>query len=186
MGAVAQLCSSTYLMRNGRMEVTGRSEEVIADYLKRSEGSTQGYMMSKDKENKNVYLAECYASNEEGVTTSNFLSTEEVCMNIVTRNSMRNLNASVGLALRDKWGNKLFTSVKSFKHYPEDGFHQVRIPANLLLAGAFSVDVAIFVPNGTVYDYASNCFTFIVSDYESEMSVYTADVGVFNIKCVWT
>ena len=90
------------------------------------------------------------------------------------------------MALRDRLGNKLFTTTKNYVADPGQKRHRVTIPSKLLLSGNYSFDIAIFIPNGSVYDYARECVSIQIYDYESEVAVYnSSDIGSFNIKCTW-
>lgn len=183
MSAVKDLCSNCMLLHGGQIELTGRSSRVIEYYLKPPVDAPHYY--TNEKKSDNILITECSTMNSEGVRMTNFLSSEEVNINILTKNLLLDMDVSIGIAIRDFWGNKLFSSVKNFKKYPGNGNHKIIIPKNLLLTGSFAVDVAAFVPNGPTFDYVKNSVTFYISDYESDMSLYTSDVGVMNIKCDW-
>jgi lipopolysaccharide transport system ATP-binding protein len=183
MAAVRDLCTNSILLAQGQIKLMGKSSDLIENYLKSSNDSIHTYNSSTKA--KGVFVHECYTANEQGVRTSNFINSEEVHLIIKTKNDHLNLVLSVGIALRDSWGNKLFSSVKNFLKYEIENQHKVVVPRNLLLKGSFSIDVALFIPNGITYDYVRDCVAFNISDYESDLAIYTSDVGVLNIKCQW-
>lgn len=183
MAAVGDLCKNSILLANGKIKTIGKTHEIIERYLKSD--NPQDKVYSAEARNDIAYVSRCFATNPNGNVTGNFLTSQEVCINISTIALKSVAPVSVGIAVRDSWGKKLFTTVKNFENYGRENEHKVFIPANLLLSGSFSADVAIFVPNGTVYDYVKECISFYMTDIDSDMAMYGSDVGVLNINCTW-
>ena len=184
MAAVKDLCQNSLLLSNGKVVKRGKSIEVIDTYLKDSAFKNEIY--KGNKKQFDPFVKECFITDINGEVSTSFKASEDIVINILTENPIIETNLSIGVAIRDKWGNKIFTTVKHFSNYPHENHHRMTIPKNLLLEGNFSFDVAIFVPNGNVYDYVRELITFYVNDYESEMASFNnSDIGFLNIKCTW-
>ncbi|MBL7858083.1 MAG: ABC transporter ATP-binding protein [Cyclobacteriaceae bacterium] len=184
MAAVREMCQKTILMNKGRCELIGPSTDVIEMYLKN--GMVQACYEGERKQDS-PYIEKVYSINSSGELGTSFLNEDEIAVCIKTQNTGSVINLSLGLALRDRLGNKLFTTTKKYLAEQGDKLHTVTIPGKLLLSGNYSVDVAIFIPNGSVYDYARECIAIRVDDFESDMAVYSsADIGVINVPCTWT
>jgi lipopolysaccharide transport system ATP-binding protein len=184
MAAVRELCPTSILLGKGKIVKHGKSSDIIDTYLRSSVLDNQVY--KGDKKKLDPFIEQCFTSTEHEELCSTFKISEDILVNIITENPVGGINISVGIALRDKWGNKIFTTVKHFTDYSTRNHHKIIIPKNLLLSGNFSIDAALFIPNGNVYDYAREVINFHVNDYESEMASYNnSDIGIINIQCKW-
>lgn len=184
MAAVKELCQQSILLSGGKIINKGKSDDIIEAYLK---NSSKAEIYKVQKNGYDPYISQCFTSNSTDQPHTEFKVSEDIVINVQTENPGERIQKlSVGVALRDRWGNKIFTTVKHFTDFPTSGIHKVAIPKNIFLSGNFSIDAAIFVPNGSVYDYARECVTFYVTDYESEMAGYNdPDIGIINVKCTW-
>jgi lipopolysaccharide transport system ATP-binding protein len=184
MAAVRQLCQHGILLSQGKIVKQGKSGAIVDAYLNDSVSQHQIYNGSKKK--LDPFILKSYTSTLDGKIKSEFKVSDDIIINVITENPHSGINVSVGIALRDKWSNKVLTTVNHFTNYPSENHHKVVIPRNLFLSGNFSFDAAIFIPNGNVYDYAKECITFSINDLESELAKYNdGDIGFLNIKCQW-
>jgi lipopolysaccharide transport system ATP-binding protein len=183
MAAVRDMCNTTVLLSGGRCEAIGKSNDIIELYLK---NNIDPHMYEGKIKTDVPYIEKVYTTRTDGEHATSFLSSEDVVVKIKTRNPGSKLNLTVGMALRDRLGNKLFTTTNNYSGIEFENLHAVTIPKQLLLAGNFSLDIAVFVPNGSVYDYARECISLRVDDYESDMAQYgSADVGSIHVNCEW-
>jgi lipopolysaccharide transport system ATP-binding protein len=184
MAAIRDMCSKTILLSNGRCEQIGKSNDIIEQYLK---DGVHSHMYEGKPKADTPFIDKAYTAQPNGTLTTGFLSSDDITICIKTQNPGVKLNLTIGVALRDRLGNKLFTTTKGFIGDQNEKMHSVTIPKRLLLSGNYSADIAVFVPNGSVYDYARECLSIRVDDYESEMALYgSADVGSINVNCTWT
>jgi hypothetical protein len=183
MAAVRDLCKTSLLLEKGRLVMQDQSAKVIDRYLQGLIDNNDGY--SNTKEQEMPYIQSLATSSRE-TNTQQFKSSDNITIVIRSRHAKGEMDFSVGVAIRDKWGQKIFTTVKNFLAIGEAHIFRLTIPAYTFVDGVFYVDAALFVPNGQIYDYARECVTFFVNDYESELAIFgSADIGVVNIKCDW-
>jgi len=107
------------------------------------------------------------------------------CSSFVFKGNCIEKNTCLGLTIKSSRGEKIFTTYTQLGAIG-DFRKEVIIPERLLLNGEYFVDVAIFIPNGQLYDYVFNALRFRVFDIESELSIFGENnVGVINVKCEW-
>jgi len=92
---------------------------------------------------------------------------------------------NVGVLVKDKWGQKLFTTTQSFKTNQQLQV-AVTMPARLLLGGAYSIDAALFIPKSVTLEYIKDVTTFTIVDSGSELAIFgDTDIGSFKVDCQW-
>jgi lipopolysaccharide transport system ATP-binding protein len=183
LAAVRDMCSRTVLLNGGTIESIGKSNDIIERYLK---NNTESPVYAGKKKTDAPYIDQAYTTYVNGERTTTFLGTDEIVVRITTENPGPKLNLTIGMAVCDRLGNKLFTTTKSYDAGDFEKTHTVKIPGRLLLSGNYSIDIAVFVPNGSVYEYVRECISLRVDDYESDLALYAnADIGSFHVDCEW-
>lgn len=184
LAAVREMCNKAILLNNGICELIGDSKDIIEVYLK---DKVDGQFYIGKAKSDSPYIQKVYTKRQNNEMTTSFFDNDAIVICIETNNSGIELNATVGVALRDRMGNKLFTSTKNFTAKAGQQIHTVTIPKQLLLSGNYAFDAAIFIPNGSVYDYVRECISIRVDDYESDLAIYgSSDIGTIKVDCAWT
>jgi lipopolysaccharide transport system ATP-binding protein len=183
MGVVSQLCNVGLLLHKGKIVANENIQTIIDRYSTVEANSLDSYNNENPKEFEITKVNILNKNNDQVFTHSEQVP---VKISMYAPNKINGLH--IGVALNDKWKRKVFTS--QYKLVDDDYASQIitkelLIPSHLLLSGNFSVDVATFIPNSTAYSYLQDICNFQIEDFESEMSVYTADVGIINVCCQW-
>lgn len=182
MAAVNLLCANSVLFSGGRLFAKGTSNAVITKYLREAYSSSEYRRASAVKE---IGVLRSRTVDNSGQNKSTFLHNESINIVVEVQNSSGIENVSIGIAVCDQWGTKLFTTVKAFRNYPKLATHRIGLPSGVFAESQFTVDVAVFIPNGVVYDYVRGELSFDIKDYERDLSVNAGDTGIFNVVCKW-
>lgn len=184
MSAVSQLCNLGILLNKGTIAKTGTAAEVLDAYMMLEKNLMEVY---ENINARDFEIAKVYAVNENKAFMFDF--SERIQINIEVKLPHKLSGLHLGVALKDKWKRKIFTTQYTIKDEEFTGGYLLKkifIPSRLLLSGSYSLDVASFIPNSNTYTYLQDICPFKVQDLESELSIYAnADVGVININCQW-
>jgi lipopolysaccharide transport system ATP-binding protein len=186
MAAVANLCDKGLVMNNGMLEFTGLVDDAVKYYMQKSILNGSLYESTKsgpDQVSRVVIIREAQLENES------FSFDDAVKVKILVRHHSKAAGTHVGLAVLDKWHQKIFTD--TFKltdsQLNEDQSEiVVTIPSRTLLAGIYYVDIALFVPRLNNFDYVSDACTFEIEDLQSELALYSGvEIGNVMVRCKW-
>jgi lipopolysaccharide transport system ATP-binding protein len=187
MAAVANLCSQSLVLQNGKAQFKGTSEDGIRFYMLQNSNNAQHYF-NADKNEQNKITEVRILRSETGANGA-YRFSEPV--KLLLKASLQSVVAGthIGVAVLDKWYQKVFTDTFKLekKHYDAGCVSIVLvIPEKTLLAGIYHVDVALFVPRMHNYDYVSDACTFEIEDHDSELAIFGGvDVGNVFVKCKW-
>ncbi len=184
LGAITQLCKKGILLHQGQVIRNDSIQKVLSSYQElEKDNSGKSYTNKTPNEFQIISVSYNLPSASPFFTFS-----DEVSITIDVKLPKNIEGLSLGVVVIDKWKRKIFTTVHCIykKHDEDDNRFLVRIPSHLLLAGLYTLDVATFIPNGTVFQYLNDICPFELEDTESDMAVFgQADVGVINVKCKW-
>jgi lipopolysaccharide transport system ATP-binding protein len=184
MGAVKNLCKKGVILENGKLAFSGGINETIERYIT-SQINSSVYTNDKNP-GKPAFIKKLHLSDTSGETKNTFDFFENVRVNIDIAASEDFSQAfNVGVLVKDKWGQKLFTTTQSFKTNQQLQV-AVTMPARLLLGGAYSIDAALFIPKSVTLEYIKDVTTFTIVDSGSELAIFgDTDIGSFKVDCQW-
>jgi lipopolysaccharide transport system ATP-binding protein len=178
MAAVKQLCKVGILLSNGEIRDMGDVDAAIKEYqksvgLKKSineyENKRDVGFVKKILINKNIFEHDDHVEIKIELNSTNINFT----------------GLFLGVAFYDQWKRKLFTTQKKID--VNKNFYILKTPNKLFLSGQYSVDVAVFIPNGSVFEYLNEIISFYFEDTNSEFAIYeNNDIGALKINCHWS
>lgn len=188
IGLMAELCQKGLLLSNGMLVMNGRMQHVIHHYL-----------ATKDKQsdyqiehipvhiNKKAYIANLKTIGNDKQRKRTFSFNDNINLHISFRLQRFFATTTLGVAVLERWGKKIFTTIHPFTNLTNGEYQAVMsIPPKTLLPGNYSFDVAIFIPNGEAFDYVKDGCNFDIVDTGSDFSIFgNADIGLVNVKCKW-
>jgi lipopolysaccharide transport system ATP-binding protein len=180
MGSIASLCKSAILLKNGLIETQGEIKSVIDAYIKSN--SEKGVYLAEPA--KEVALTMVAATDSNGSVTDQFGIDSDITISLEGF-SKTVPSIKVGIALLDKNKNKIFTSHYNLNVNSGRSFKLTStIPKDTICPGNYSFDVALFLPNGIVFDYVADICSITVIETGSAM-FYDNDFGSVFINCKW-
>jgi lipopolysaccharide transport system ATP-binding protein len=184
MGTISQLCNKGILLHNGKILQQEKIEIILDSYAGLEKNITEKYLNAKSEE---FQIISVNVLNDKGIPS--YSHSDEINVKIEVQVPYKISGLRLGLALKDKWKRKIFTTQYKIK---DDEFGNeiitktIIIPSRLLLGGLYSIDVASFIPNAITYTYLEDICPFNVQDFESDLAIYTnGEVGIININCNW-
>ncbi len=175
MAAVKSLCSKGIVLQNGFVSAIGEVNDAVNKYLAIDKDN-----FSKLFFNNNIKLLNSIKKIE--ILSNEIYQNHENPVKIEIEFANLKMNCFVGLALLNSNKVKVFTTVYDLKAQIPSVICE--FPANLLLKGQYSLDVATFEGN-KVYEYIEDVCTFEVIDFKNDYKIYSGNIGDLKIECKW-
>ena len=187
MAAVANLCTNGVAMNNGQLVYAGNINDSIQYYMRNSLMNGHKYRSEKNSSSNHIFQVEIMRDHKKD--GESFYFAESIGINISIKIFDKVQGLRVGIAVLDKWHQKIFTDthqIISIETVNDLLKIQVFIPSNILLSGIYHLDAALFVPLMNSYDYISDACTFQIEDIKSDLAIFNgAEVGNVLVKCIW-
>ncbi|MDO9000939.1 MAG: polysaccharide ABC transporter ATP-binding protein [Bacteroidota bacterium] len=183
MGAIKTLCNKGILLLSGSCKYQGSSQDVINKYLELNDSKQLSYNNSNSSQSISISSVSILnLAKKEAVKYS-----EEIEIEIILKNTESISNLALGVAILNNWGNKIFTSVlRNVSVNRQQSKYILKVPESTLLNGNYSIDCAVFIPGGIVFDYINTICPFSIIDDGSEYSIYgSSDIGNIHVNCTW-
>jgi len=175
MEAVKSLCTQSIILQNGTVLMQGNTNECVQTYLRQGLES-EGRMHFINPKQKTNGIAEVRIKHHEDFIEHH----EPIHVSIIFQENIN--EGMVGLALLNGNQSKIFTTVLPISKPTYEV--SCKIPANLLLKGNYSLDIATF-NNHSVFEYLNNICHFEVVDFKNDYRIYGGNVGDIKIECTW-
>lgn len=184
MGVIAELCKKGILLNHGKLLIQDDVTVVLNKYNTLLSTSMSSYQNDITSNPETIHINSVTMESSSG---NNIFSVEEDIVVEIKINIGKSFfeGINLGVALLDKWKRKIFTSHNKITDQQKSVYTLI-IPRAVFLTGGYSIDVALFVPQGMVFQYLKDICPFDVSDFSSDMSQYAnADTGIINLPCKW-
>lgn len=179
LGAVAQLCPRTLLLKSGRVVSLDKSETILANYL--SEGSSDMLDVLLDPMRNPaspLVLTRCHiaALDETPVRRVDVARGFKILLEAIARREV--IDTDVSIRVSSDLGAPLFTTNlsdsmgKLARIGPGKCFYEVEIPSHFLAPGTYSLHVGIHRPNVEALDVHDGILSFSVEESGSDMWNY--------------
>jgi lipopolysaccharide transport system ATP-binding protein len=185
MAAVSEICHSGIILEKGKINEIGEAQNIVRKYmqLNRKYSSTK-YIANSEKD---IFIEQIELKDQKGEEKGTFSFSDEIAITIKVKDNIKNKTFKAGVAILDENSMKIFTT-HSNQRFTGENFYKIKviIPSKTLLAGHYSLDAAIFIPMGEVFDYINSKCEFRVVDTESDFAIFNdANQGKVNIPCKW-
>lgn len=183
IGAVAQLCKKSILLKQGCLTNVGNSSEIIRLYLADSLSKEQ--IFSRETSPNEVYFSYSSAINVDGEPTTSFIENEEISLRFKIKINKPVKDVVLAVALLDKHKKRVFTIQKLLSDYTASGKDEVTlsvcIPSTFLLPGNYSWYLAMHIPFVRFVDLVDDVNSFEVIDSGGEFTKYgNFDFGIVH------
>ncbi|MBX3164154.1 MAG: ABC transporter ATP-binding protein [Bacteroidetes bacterium] len=181
MGAISSLCKTSVMLKQGQIFFSGNTQNTIDVYLNEGANSEQYF----GKTVKDIFVKSVKPVNSNREATNEFDTSKKITLLIEIEAKELNKNFQLGVAMLDSYKNKIFTNhYKTENNLRKNFTVSYEIPENTICAGRYSFDVALFIPNNTLFDYINDVCGITVLDSGTEMYQHENYGHVF-IKCKW-
>jgi lipopolysaccharide transport system ATP-binding protein len=192
MGTIAGLCKRSLLMGQGLVVKDDLTANVISDYLSRSEGSKSKVyeVASTSTSSKECFFEKVSIENEHGQTIDQFSFDQEIFIKALIRINNVTNNTYIGIGLQDKNNVRVSTFLRPVTDFIKGVELQfpltVTLPSKVIAPNSYSFTIALFEPNGKVYDLVENILPFRLVDSGTDYSVFEGiDYGSVILNANW-
>jgi lipopolysaccharide transport system ATP-binding protein len=177
IGMIQRLCTKGLLIQNGLICKNDAINIVIDEYQK-----TIDVPVSFINEKETSVISSIICNTNE----SDFSNKLDNFIRIKITINFENVSLpfSLGIAIKDSLGNKIFTVMNKVKH-PTNCII-CEIPGKILVPGIYLIDVAIFKGKVEIIEYLRDVCSFTLTDIGTEFSEFEgADYGKIFMKANW-
>lgn len=184
LASVGLLCNKGVMLKKGVVEYIDTSKKVIDFYLNQAI-NTPFYEKLESKEMKTPFIKKAETINVFDNSVSEYSTTDKIILTLEIKLMGVFSDFKLGIALLDQFKNKIFTNHYELKNSGQDiVFIDYEIPINKICPGNYSFDIALFVPNITLYDYVNDVCNINIIDSGSEMFQHE-NYGTVYVNCNW-
>lgn len=188
MGVVSQLCNKGMLLSKGGIVVNDDIKSVVERYL-RSDDVINKYVASSSIAKKN-FIHSVEVTDDAGNSNSDFKFDESISLKFSFKVSERTMGLQIGIAMEDKFNNRVFTVLKEIEYFREaDGLYygMVKLPAGLFAPNYYNFVVALWTRDRRIFDVATGICPVMIHDNGTELSLYEGvEYGNVIINPAWT
>jgi len=175
MGVISQLCQKAILMQRGKLIQYDSTRNVIDNYVLNLQGGSNVYEFSGDESDKKVCFTRIETVNKEGALTDSFQFTESVFIKANLLIKEYDSSAKASFTLQNNNGEYISTFVEELSVFytgKPDAKVLIKLPSNLIAPNTYALRLAIFCPNGIVYDLQEMICPFKIIETGSSMALY--------------
>ncbi|MGC4057575.1 MAG: ABC transporter ATP-binding protein [Chitinophagaceae bacterium] len=152
MGAISSLCDESIFMKNGTIGHIGATPDIVKHYLNYGTSQSAEHIWQQPVGDEYMKIESVSLENANGERRSDFLTTEDIYVNMVVRVNQENEFLRLGLRVLSSDGNVIFTSGTQddidapIMHKRGRQKVSLRIPKNFLNNGLYFITVAADIP----------------------------------------
>jgi len=172
MGTIAQLCKNVIVLKNGTINFKGSTNKAIDHYLQMSQGNDSLYECKTEKRN---FLQKSYFTDIANQIKDTFTTAQDLYFNLKIIINDHNPLMKLSCTIQGRNGDYLSTFVKSVDELTNGKKSvtvQVTYPGHLLTPNFYAMRIALFIPNGQVYDLVEMVNQFRIIDDGTSMSIF--------------
>lgn len=169
MGAVKNLCTTGFLLKEGKLIYSDNIDNTVSRYYNQNPKKNE-YTASKKSE---LFFEKVVPINKTNINTDYFNFTDSPRLEITINNKLEKdklENCILGVVLLDELKNKIFTvehQLSGFKNIISNNSSIIlELPSNLIAPGSYSFLLAMHRPNVEILDYIEDVCYFQILDNE--------------------
>ncbi len=188
LGSVAQLCDRSVLLKYGTIQSIGNTSKILEDY---HSDLVQNFYNVDELSSRPAYFEKLETVDGQGERITSFAHSEEIRLRLSIAVNQFSADLNIGLALCNKFGQRVFTVNKLLSVFYKPG--QTHVTAEFIIEGGliapsdYSFLVALNAHSGkTTFDARDNICQFKVYDDGTEFAEFEGfHYGSIIIKDNW-
>jgi lipopolysaccharide transport system ATP-binding protein len=182
LGSVAQLCQKSLLLENGKIIYENKTTSVIDYYVSNQNKLGNGFRNINSK--KEIYITTAKTINIENNPCDLFLFDQNIILELEVKNKTANKGVKFSCTLQNKNGGYLSTLVEELdvfrKKEKESSILKIKYPSHIIAPGSYTFRLALFNPQGEVFDLIELICPIRIQDNGSKLSMFEGmDYGNF-------
>jgi len=185
-----QLCSKAFLLDHGKMIQAGTTDHIVDYYMTNSSAIGKTGYISDDNRDKDIYVTEAKAVNDEGLIVSDFSHREQINISILCHVNKWIPDVNVGFFVRDMRGRRVFTTENrewgNVEPINQELCATVTIPSDFLVPGQYYFSFFVSIPKVRFLDWVEDVLSITIIDAGSKFLIYEGgDYGCVFAECKW-
>ena len=190
IGAIAELCNSTLVLKNGNVVFRGNTPTGISTYTQLntgSSGSANTYIANQEQLDIKPYcIKKVVIKDQKGDTKNTFLFDESVFIEITAISNGANFDSDISLILLNKSQQRVFTVHKKVESANTEIKLLAKLPASLFAPNFYSFRIVTLVHNKVIYDdLESVCPIQIIDNGTGNALLEGLDYGNVIVNVEW-
>ncbi|PWT72735.1 MAG: ABC transporter ATP-binding protein [Bacteroidetes bacterium] len=173
MGVVSQLCKTAILLNKGSIVYSGNADGAIQQYLNLN---MTGQTYLSDDDSKDFYIKSAEVLDTNGNICNNFVTSSKIVFKFRLNKKIKNSHVKLSCTIQSKTGDYLTTFVEELDNWFSEEFgsreFQVEYAPSILSPNSYAFRLAIFVPNGIIYDLVEMICPFSIIDEGTSMAAF--------------
>jgi lipopolysaccharide transport system ATP-binding protein len=185
MGAINQLCTHTFLLKNGIIDFMGTPSATIDHYI--SSAKLSSNIINKESvTNENNQFVIFKMADYKMIEKLDFKFDEQIVLIIELYIPEWNSNLELAISLLEKYKKRIFTiheKLINYYHGKKTIKLKITIPSSFINPGSYSWITCINFPGNRNYDLHEDIASFVISETGSSFSRYVGvDYGCIVAK----
>lgn len=176
MGSMQILCNKGILLDNGLISYTGKIENTIKYYL--SNQKIEEFYDCQINKNSPLYVNTIFLTEVNGNKKNSFLHTDKFIINVSLVINTIIPETFLLITILDKFKRKVFSAEKVINNIT---CLELEVNSYFLTRGKYSLEVVIYKPGVTQYDYLEDVCSFEIIDAGS----YFSHLETYDYGCVF-
>jgi len=175
MGIVSQLCKTAIYLRNGQVVEIDSAKNVINNYILNSVNKVNVYNADNSKSSNAVYVKSLKTLNERNKITDSYQFDDSIILDLTIISDVYNPAVKISITLQNNMGDHLSTivsSLSSFERRNDQFDAKIRLEPKIIAPNSYTFRIAIFIPNGFVYDMIEMVCPIKIFDNGTEMALF--------------
>jgi lipopolysaccharide transport system ATP-binding protein len=190
MAAIKNLCKRVVILKNGKLDFQGNTNNGIDSYLSSSSADASHVYLATLQNGDKSYFKRIEIIDNCNSSRNQFEFNESILFNLTANVIEKHLAAKISFRVTDVMERIVFTSEKSIKNFlSKEGEIElkVRIPKEFLVPNTYKAQLAIHIPNVELIEILTDVVQFTVVDTGTEFFNYSdVDYGCVFANCEWT
>jgi len=175
MGVIAQLCQKSILLQQGKLVQFSETRNVIDNYILNIQAESNAYSFSDSENRKAIFFSGVKTSRQNGAAAESFQFDENVCIEVTIDFRDFDSSAKISVTLQNSNADYLSTFVEDLSdHYNNEIQSRltIKLPHSIIAPNTYALRLAIFCPNGIVYDLIEMICPFRIIETGSKMAIF--------------
>jgi len=187
MGAVARLCKTGLLLKNGLIRKTGKMNEVIESYLK-GESEIDGLYLAKNDEFKLTQVLSLKILNIQNCVTDTFSIDDEISIELIIKNYSKENGIRCNFCISDMYDNLIMIDRLNIGQSNSILTFIGKLQQNVLLPNRYKIIVSMDIPNVRVIELPCDALFFDIIDNVGIDIAINGDIvnGLVKSHFIWT
>jgi lipopolysaccharide transport system ATP-binding protein len=148
---------------------------VIDNYILNTQTNSNIYQSNSSITSKRIFFNRIETVNKEGINIENFQFDESVYIKAALVVEDLDVTAKVSFTLQNNNSEYLSTFVEDLKFFYSNSKEcqvLIKLPASLIAPNTYALRLAIFCPNGIIYDLVEMICPFRIIETGSKMALF--------------